>query len=82
MDTVRLEFGKNLRKIRKLRGFSQEQLAYTAGIDRSYIGKVERGQVNLTIEKLYILAGTLDCSPKDLVPDLSKMGTDGSKPRT
>jgi len=76
MDTVRIEFGKNIRKIRKLKGFSQEQLAYTAGIDRSYIGKVERGQVNLTIEKLYILAETLGCSPKDLVPDIGKVKAD------
>jgi transcriptional regulator with XRE-family HTH domain len=76
MDTVRTEFGKNLRKLRKVKGLSQEQLAYSAGIDRSYIGKVERGQVNLTIEKLYILAGTLGCSPKDLIPELIKISAE------
>jgi transcriptional regulator with XRE-family HTH domain len=76
MDTVRTEFGKNLRKLRKVKGLSQEQLAYSAGIDRSYIGKVERGQVNLTIEKLYILAVTLGCSPKDLIPELIKISAE------
>ena len=70
MEKIRVEFGKNLRSIRRTRGLSQEQLAYSAGIDRSYLGKVERGKVNLTIEKLYTLAETLGCSPKDLIPEL------------
>lgn len=70
MEKIRAEFGKNLRSIRRASGLSQEQLAYSAGIDRSYLGKVERGKVNLTIEKLYTLAETLGCSPKDLVPEL------------
>ena len=70
MEKIRVEFGKNLRSIRRTRGLSQEQLAYSAGIDRSYLGKVERGKVNLTIEKLYTLAETLGCSAKDLIPEL------------
>ena len=70
MEKIRVEFGKNLRSIRRTRGLSQEQLPYSAGIDRSYLGKVERGKVNLTIEKLYTLAETLGCSPKDLIPEL------------
>ena len=70
MEKIRVEFGKNLRSIRRARGLSQEQLAYSAGVDRSYLGKVERGKVNLTNEKLYALADTLGCSPKDLIPEL------------
>jgi transcriptional regulator with XRE-family HTH domain len=66
-------FGLNLRTIRKSKGFSQESLAYQAGIDRSYIGKIERGEVNVTIEKIYMLASCLDCSPKELVPDLERL---------
>lgn len=63
-------FGRNLRTIRKSRGFSQERLAYDAGIDRSYVGKIERGMVNVTIEKIYVFAELLQCSPKELIPDL------------
>lgn len=44
-------FGRNLRAIRKSKGFSQERLAHETGIDRSYVGKIERGEVNITIEK-------------------------------
>lgn len=62
-------FGRNLRAIRKSKGFSQERLAYDAGMDRSYVGKVERGMVNITIEKIYVFAELLQCSPKELVPD-------------
>lgn len=63
-------FGRNLRAIRKSKGFSQERLAHDAGIDRSYVGKIERGQVNVTIEKIYLFANCLECSPKELVPDV------------
>jgi transcriptional regulator with XRE-family HTH domain len=60
-------FGRNLRAIRKSKGLSQERLAHEAGIDRSYLGKIERGEVNITIEKIYLLADHLNCSPKDLL---------------
>jgi transcriptional regulator with XRE-family HTH domain len=65
-------FGRNLRVIRKSKGFSQERLAHDAGIDRSYVGKIERGQVNITIEKIYVFSELLECSPKDLMPDLNQ----------
>lgn len=60
-------FGRNLRAIRKSKGYSQERLAHETGIDRSYLGKVERGEVNITIEKIYLLADHLHCSPKELL---------------
>jgi transcriptional regulator with XRE-family HTH domain len=66
-------FGRNLRAIRKSKGFSQERLAHDAGIDRSYVGKIERGEVNITLEKIYIFAGLLECSPKDLMSDLNQL---------
>jgi len=69
MSEVKKQFGENLRQIRKSYGFSQEELAFASGIDRSYLGKIERGQVNLTIEKLYILAATIGCSPRELIPN-------------
>ncbi|MBQ0748502.1 MAG: helix-turn-helix transcriptional regulator [Marinobacter sp.] len=63
-------FGRNLRAMRKSKGFSQERLAHEAGIDRSYAGKIERGEVNVTIEKIYLFAECLNCSPKELLLDL------------
>jgi transcriptional regulator with XRE-family HTH domain len=65
-------FGQNLRVIRKLKGLSQERLAHEAGMDRSYVGKIERGEVNVTIEKIYLLANCLRCHPRELMPDLTE----------
>lgn len=69
MIDVKKQFGENLRLKRRSVGLSQEQLAYASGLDRSYVGKIERGQVNVTIERVYILARTIGCSPKDLIPE-------------
>lgn len=62
------QFGINVREVRKDRDISQDQLALRAGIDRSYMGRIERGQVNITLEKVYRLAEALDCSIYDLMP--------------
>jgi len=49
----------NLRRIRVQRGISQERLAYDAGVDRSYVGGLERQTENPTIDLLDRLAATL-----------------------
>nr|WP_245879658.1 hypothetical protein [Zobellella endophytica] len=40
------------------------------GAGGSYMGLIERGEVNITVEKLYQLALTLECDPASLLPDL------------
>ena len=60
-------------KIRAKRGehrLSQDALALACGIDRSYMGRIERGEVNITIEKLYVIARVLECEPATLLPGL------------
>lgn len=49
---------------------TQESLALQCGIDRSYVGRIERGEVNLTVEKLYEIAKILQVSPQELLPML------------
>jgi transcriptional regulator with XRE-family HTH domain len=49
----------NLRLIRVSRGVSQERLAFDSGVDRSYLGGLERGEENPTVEVLDRLAETL-----------------------
>tara|TARA_R110000823_G_scaffold314601_1_gene444099 strand:+ start:368 stop:616 length:249 start_codon:yes stop_codon:yes gene_type:complete len=75
-ERLNIALGRRLVEIRKSKGFTQEQLAYTSGIDRSYVGKIERGQVNLTVKKLYIIAGCLGCRPSELLPDTDQAGGD------
>ena len=47
---------------------TQEYLALQCGIDRSYMGRIERGEVNLTVEKLYEIARALETNAKELLP--------------
>jgi transcriptional regulator with XRE-family HTH domain len=49
----------NLRRIRVKRGLSQEQLAFDADVDRSYVGGLERREGNPTVDVLDRLAKTL-----------------------
>lgn len=52
MSNSRKTVGANLRFYRKARGFSQEKLAFTAGIDSGYISMLELGKVNVSIDFL------------------------------
>lgn len=56
---VRERLAKNLRSLRQHRGWSQEQLAFEAGIHRTYISDLERGARNPTITVVDKLAVTL-----------------------
>ena len=44
------------------------EIALRSGIDRSYVGRIERGEVNITLDKVNLLAEVLGCSPKELLP--------------
>ncbi|MCE9957571.1 helix-turn-helix domain-containing protein [Aeromonas rivipollensis] len=66
-DLARI-FGEKLRQKRSRMGLSQDGLALLAEIDRSYVGRIERGEVNITLEKAYQLAEVLQCDIRDLLP--------------
>ncbi len=66
MDLVRL-LGRNVRESRKRRGVSQEQLALDAGMKRSYVSDLERGQRNPSVRALGRLAEALGVEPATLL---------------
>ena len=68
MKDLAKKFGHNVRFMRKDKGISQDKLALTADIDRSYVGRIERGEVNITLEKAYQLAEVLRCDIRELLP--------------
>ncbi|MEB5486017.1 helix-turn-helix transcriptional regulator [Burkholderia pseudomallei] len=68
MDYDPLElFGKRLVELRKARGWSQEKLALESGLARSYVGGIERGQRNIALYNICVLAETLNVPPSDML---------------
>ncbi|MFL0806517.1 MAG: helix-turn-helix domain-containing protein [Oceanobacter sp.] len=68
MKDLAKQIGVNIRTKRKTLGISQDGLALECGLDRSYMGRIERGEVNITVEKLYQIATFLNCHPSQLLP--------------
>lgn len=68
-DPRLVAFGGRVRQIRKEKGLSQEALADLAGIDRSYMGHIERGDQNITLTKVYQISEALRVSVSDLISD-------------
>ncbi len=66
------ELGKRIRVMRKERGWTQEDLADKANIDRSYIGGVERGERNLTFTVLCQICSALGCDVATLTNNLPR----------
>ena len=58
-DPTLVALGQKIRELRTNAGLSQEELANEAGIDRSYMGGIERGEHNLTIISLKKICATL-----------------------
>ncbi|WP_235600927.1 MULTISPECIES: helix-turn-helix domain-containing protein [unclassified Sphingobium] len=64
--------GKNVRKYRKLRGLTQEQLALDAEMERSYVSDLERGTRNPSVKAVGRLAEALNVEPHLLLMSIGK----------
>lgn len=60
-------FGQKVRELRRARGISQEALADEAGVHRTFMGSVERGERNISLENIVKIAKALDCRPSRLL---------------
>jgi transcriptional regulator with XRE-family HTH domain len=63
----RLAFGERVRALRRARGLSQEAFADQVGIHRTYIGSVERGERNVSLDNIWAIADALGVSPAELL---------------
>lgn len=63
-----VKLGKRIRELRKERGFSQESFAYEVGLDRTYMGSVERGERNIAALNLIKIAKSLKVEVGELFP--------------
>ena len=63
-------FGERVRQLRKKQGYSQETFAHECGLDRTYIGGIERGERNVALRNIDRLARTLGVSAAELMKGL------------
>jgi len=63
----RRDFGERVRTLRQPLGLSQEGLAERAGLHRTYVGSIERGERNVSLENIHVLAEALGVSAGDLL---------------
>jgi transcriptional regulator with XRE-family HTH domain len=66
----RVAFGRRVRAIREDKHLSQEQLAEIAGLHRTYVSSLERGQRNVSLDNIFALAAGLGVSVSDLLTGL------------
>jgi transcriptional regulator with XRE-family HTH domain len=68
LSDVQTRFGKRLREVRQRKGLSQERLAELAGLHRTYVSGVERGERNISLLNIERLAVALGVAMSDLMP--------------
>jgi transcriptional regulator with XRE-family HTH domain len=66
---LQLIIAANIKRLRRGKGLSQEELAHICGYHRTYVGMVERGERNISIATLEALAGALGVEPHRLLLD-------------
>lgn len=67
MDDAKSKLGVNIRHHRKRAGLSQEALADSCGLHRTYIGSIERGERNISLDNIVKISRALAIHPSDLL---------------
>lgn len=65
-DDIRVTFGRRVRQLRQRLGLSQEEFAARSGLDRTYVGGIERGERNPSLVNIERLARALEADLTDL----------------
>ena len=76
MSAIAKIIGQRIRNYRTQKGLSQEKLAELAGCHPTYIGQLERGEKNATLESVEKIASAMDISLSELFDKLGKSGGD------
>jgi len=70
-EKILKSFGETIKTLRKRRGISQEELAHLSGLDRSYVGGVERGERNISLINILKIANALNLSLNQLFKEIN-----------
>jgi len=68
-----IKIGNKIKAVRASRGFSQEGLAAAATLGRTYMGRVERGEQNISVQNLVKIAFVLGVDVGALIPPLKEL---------
>jgi transcriptional regulator with XRE-family HTH domain len=68
---LREVFAGNLRRLRRAKGMSQDDLAYEAEISRSYLSQLEKGGFYASLKSIARLAGDFDVEPAELLRSIN-----------
>lgn len=74
-----VKLGTRIRELRKHKGFSQENFAAEVGLDRTYMGSVERGERNIAALNLIRIAQCLNIEVGTLFPEIKTLLVDEPK---
>lgn len=67
---ILMRFGERVRKLRKEQGLSQENFAAECGLDRTYFGGIERGERNVALRNIELIASTLNMTLSELMAEV------------
>lgn len=67
VDNIMVSFGRNVQQCRKLLNISQEELAFRAGLNRTYIGMIERAERNISLKNAKKIADALNVKLDELL---------------
>jgi transcriptional regulator with XRE-family HTH domain len=73
MNAIVEQFGMAVRQLREQRGWSQDHLAALSGLNRSYVGEVERGRAIASLVTVYKLARALQLDAAELLAHSDKL---------
>ena len=72
MTALKAKLGKTIRRLRSVAGYSQEAFADRCGVHRTYMGSVERGETNISLDNLERIAKALNISAGQLLMEAEK----------
>ena len=75
-ETLARRFGELVRRLRRERGYSQEEFSFRAGLHQTYVSSVERGGRNVTIGTADRIARSLGITLADLFVELERRSSD------
>lgn len=69
-DDILIQFGQRVRDLRTTQGYSQESFAAKCGLDRTYLGGIERGERNVALRNIQVISRSLGISLSELMQGL------------